>query len=97
MKVQITVMKTGGRVVLRLRWNGDNFRDARAESFRIAAVVEERSRGERWCVVAADGIEAAGKGFLGGFVGVELASGDADEAARVEALLGAVAREWTGS
>jgi len=94
MKVQITVIRTPYRVVLKLRWPGDNYREARAESFRIAAVLEERAGAERWVTVLADGIEAAGRGVLGGFVGLELAEGSPDEADRAEALLRAVAAEW---
>ncbi len=94
MKTEITVMRTAYRVVLKLRWEGDDWRSARADCFRLAALIEEKSSSERWVTVVGDGIEHAGKGLLGGHVGVELATGGGDEAVRAEALLREIATKW---
>ena len=94
MKAEITVQRTGYRVVLKLRWRSDNWRDARADTFRIAAVIEERSKAERWVTIVSDGIEQAGKALLGGYVGVELATEDPAEADRAEALLQQIVDAW---
>jgi hypothetical protein len=94
MKVQIDIVRTEFRVLLRLRWNGEDWRAARADAFRFAAMIEERSGTEPWCVVVGDGIESLGRGLLGGHVGVELATGDAGEVDRAESLLRQIALEW---
>lgn len=81
-------------MTLNIEWPHEDWRGAQATMHRIAAEIEERSRGERWVVIVASGAGSLGRNRLGGFVGVELADGTSEEAARSEVLLKAISVEW---
>jgi len=96
MDMSFAIDHTDYRVRLRLVWQTDDHRAARAEALRITALVKERSSSERWCVDVPAGIGILGHGRLGGSVEIELADGSDAEAGRAEVLLQQVAAEWQG-
>lgn len=84
------------RVMLDISWGHSDFRGARAEMLRLAALIEERSRAEQWVVEPEQNVGWLGEGRVGSSLAIELMHATPDEADRAEALLRAVVREQTG-
>ena len=79
----------GGAVDLNLRWNekGTHWRRIAAETFRIAALVSDASEDARWCIDPHAECGMLGGTTLGTWIRLELAEGNAAEAAMAEKVL----------